>query len=202
MKTPMNQNLNAISVAMFLVFLSLLPSNLMAGTPTDQIRATVDEVVAILKDPQLQTEERHEERRKRLKQAIHRRFDFTEMARRSLGSEWRRLTPAERDQFTLLFTNLLERTYIDTLQSLDDEEIDFQEERREGDYAEVKSRILSTNGRDISINYRSFLVDGEWKIHDIVAENISLVNNYRSQFKRILAKSSYDELVRRIRKKL
>jgi phospholipid transport system substrate-binding protein len=202
MKTPTNQNLNAISVAMFLVFLYLLPSNLMAGTPTDQIRATVDEVVAILKDPQLELEERHEERRKRLQQAIHRRFDFTEMARRSLGGEWRRLTPAERDQFTLLFTDLLEGTYIDTLQFLDDEEIDFQGERREGDYAEVESRILSTNGRDISIKYRSFLVDGEWKIYDIVADNISLVNNYQSQFKRILAKSSYEELVRRIRKKL
>jgi len=202
MKIPMNQNLKAISVAMFLVFLYLLPSNLIAGTPTDQIRATVEEVVAILKDPQLQSEERHEERRQRLKQAINRRFDFTEMARRSLGREWRRLTPVERDEFTLLFTDLLERTYIDRLQSLDDEEIDFQGERREGNYAEVKSRILSTNGRDISINYRSFLVDGEWKIHDIVAENISLVNNYRSQFKRILAKGSFDELVRRIREKL
>ncbi len=66
----------------------------------------------------------------------------------------------------------------------------------------ISSRILRTNGRDISIKYRSFLVDGEWKIHDIVAENVSLVNNYRSQFKRILAKSSYDELVRRIREKL
>ena len=119
--------------------LYLLPSNLMAGTPTDQIRATVDEVVAILKDPQFKSEERHEERRQRLKQAINRRFDFTEMARRSLGREWRRLTPAERDQFTLLFTDLQERTYIDRLQSLDDEEIDFQGERREGDYAEVES---------------------------------------------------------------
>ncbi len=139
MKIPMNQNLNAISVAMFLVFLYLLPSNLMAGTPTDQIRATVDEVVAILKDPQFKSEESHEERRQRLKQAINLRFDFTEMARRSLGREWRRLTPAERDEFTLLFTDLQERTYIDRLQSLDDEEIDFQGERREGDYAEVES---------------------------------------------------------------
>lgn len=202
MKIPMNQNLNAISVAVLLVFLYLLPSNLMAGTATDQIRATVDEVVAILNDPQLKSEERHEERRKRLKQAIFRRFDFTEMARQSLGREWRRLTPTERDQFTLLFTDLLERIYIDRLQSLDNDEIDFLGERREGDYAEVESRILSINGRDISIKYRAFLVDGEWKIHDIVAENVSLVNNYRSQFKRILAKSSYDELVRRIRKKL
>ena len=198
----MNQNLNAISVAILLVFLYLLPSNLMAGTPTDQIRATVDKVDAILKDPQLKSEEKNEERRKRLKQAIYRRFDFTEMARQSLGREWRRLTPAERDQFTLLFTDLLERIYIDRLQFLDDDEIDFLGERRDGDYAEVESRILSINGRDISIKYRAFLVDGEWKIHDIVAENVSLVNNYRSQFKRILAKSSYDELVRRIRKKL
>ncbi len=87
-------------------------------------------------------------------------------------------------------------------QSFDDEEIDFLRVRREGDYAEVENRILTNKGGKVFVRYRSFLVDGEWKIYDIVAENISLVNNYRSQFKRILTKSSYEELVHRIRKKL
>ena len=81
-------------------------------------------------------------------------------------------------------------------QSFDDEEIDFLRVRREGDYAEVENRILTNKGGKVFVRYRSFLV------YDIVAENISLVNNYRSQFKRILTKSSYEELVHRIRKKL
>lgn len=162
----------------------------------------MDKVVAILKDPQLQSEERQEERWKQLRQAIYQRFDFTEMAKRSLGRQWRRLTPAERDEFTRLFTDLLERTYVSRLQSFYDEEIVFLRERRDGDYAEVESRILTNKGGKVFDKYRSFLVDGEWKIYDIVAENISLVSNYRPQFNRILAKSSYIELVQRIRKNL
>ncbi len=192
----------AVSVVVFLTILYLFPAILMAGTPTDQIRATVTEVMAILRDPQWQTEQKRQERRLALRRAIYQRFDFFEMARRSLGQRWGQLTLSERDEFTRVFTALLERTYIDRLESIEDEEIIFLPERRKGDYAEVESRIITNRGREHSVSYRFFLMDGKWKIYDIVAGNISMVNNYRSQFKRILAKSSYDELVRRMRKKL
>lgn len=198
----MMQSRKTISVLVFLAFLYLFPAILTAATPIDHIRATVTKVMAILKDPQWRTEQKREERRKKLRQAIYQRFDFIEMARRSLGHQWNRLTTSQREEFTRVFTALLERTYIGRLESIDDEEIIFLGERRKGDYAEVESRILSNDGREYSVNYRFFLMDGEWMIYDIVAGNISLVNNFRSQFKRILAKSSYQELVRKIRQKL
>ncbi len=202
MKKAMTKKHSTIFVSLFLLYFYLFPSSLNAGPPTDQIRATVDKVIAILKDPHLKSEERKEERLSQLKQVIYRRFDFSEMAKRSLGSQWRRITPAERREFTRLFTNLLERTYVNQIQAFNDEQIVFIRERRDGRYAEVESSITSGKGRKLSINYKSFLVNGEWKIYDVVAENISMVNNYRSQFNRIITKSSYEELIRKIKQKL
>ena len=189
-------------VALFLLSVHLLPLPAIAGTATDQIQATVNKVISILKDPQWNSKGRRAELRNQLKQVIYRRFDFNQMARRSLGRQWGRITPAERNEFTRLFTDLLERTYVNQIQGFNDERVVFTRERSDGNYAEVESRILTRTGKQFSVNYKSLLVDGEWKIYDIVAENISLVNNYRSQFRRILARSSYKELIRRIRQKL
>ncbi|MFQ5851128.1 MAG: phospholipid-binding protein MlaC, partial [Candidatus Binatia bacterium] len=187
--------------ALFLLFFYLFPSPLSAGPPTDQIRATLNKVIAILNDPQLKTQGRKKERRKKLQQVIYPRFDFTEMAKRSLGRYWRRLTPAEREEFVHLFTDLLERSYLNNIEAYNNEKFVFVRERRDGNYAEVESRILTSKGEEFSVNYKALSVNGEWKIYDIVAENISLVNNYRSQFNRIITKFSYQELTRRIREK-
>ncbi len=202
MKDSLLRSRTLFTTAMLLLSLFFFPSILLAGSPTEQIRATIDRAVAILKDPQFKTSLGWEEARSHLRRVIYDRFDFNEMARRTLGHRWRQLSLSEKEEFTGLFTALLERTYLDKLQSFDEDEITFLRERREDNYAEVVSRIRTRDGSKIFIKYRAYLVNGEWKIYDIVAENISLVNNYRSQFKRILAKSSYEELVKRIRQKL
>ncbi|MFQ5903890.1 MAG: phospholipid-binding protein MlaC, partial [Candidatus Binatia bacterium] len=174
---------------------------LRAGAPTDQIRTTVDKALAILKNPQLKSEARKKERRDQLRQVIYARFDFTEMAKRSLGSHWRRRTPEEREEFVQLFTDLLERAYVDRIESYNDETFIYLRENLDGSYAEVKSRIATHQGEEISLNYKVHLVNGEWKVYDIVAENISLVNNYRSQFNRVITNSSYEELIRKMKEK-
>jgi phospholipid transport system substrate-binding protein len=61
--------------------------------------------------------------------------------------------------------------------------------------------VLTSKGEEYSINYKAHLVNGEWRVYDVIAENISVVNNFRSQFSRVIARSSYDELVRRLRDK-
>ena len=129
------------------------------------------------------------------------RFDFAEMAKRSLGANWRRRTPQEQEEFVRLFTEVLERAYAEIIESYIDEKIVYLTEKIDSGYADVESKIVTSNGEEYSINYRAQLVGNEWKVYDVVAENISLVNNYRSQFNRVIAKSSYEELVRRLRDK-
>jgi phospholipid transport system substrate-binding protein len=177
------------------------PRPVAAATPTDQVRVTVDNLTAILKNPALKTESRKKDRREQLRRAIFARFDFTEMAKRSMGSEWRNLNPKQQAEFTQLFTELLERAYIDQIESYTNEKFVYGKEIVDQDYAEVQSKILTAKGEEFSLNYKVRLAGREWKVYDVVVENISLVNNYRSQFSRVIANQSYDELIRRLRDK-
>jgi phospholipid transport system substrate-binding protein len=182
-----------------LSFLTLAPPA-SAGAPTEQVRATVDNIAAILKNPALKTDAKRNERREQLRQAIFSRFDFTEMAKRSLGPHWRKLSPQDQEEFTRVFTDLLERAYIDQIEAYNDEKFVYVKETIDQDFAEVQSRIITPKG-EYSLNYRLHAVAPEWKVYDVVVENISLVNNYRSQFSRIIANQSYEELVRRMKSK-
>ncbi len=198
----MKQIYHRTAVVLLLLFFILpVPCPSSADAPTEQVRASVDKVLAILNNPQLKSGAKTKERRDQLRQVISSRFDFSEMARRSLGSQWRRLSPKEREEFVHLFTDLLERAYIDRIEGYGNGKFAYVKENLDKNYAEVQSRVVTGKGEEFSLNYKTVLVNGEWRVYDVVAENISLVNNYRSQFTRIIANSSYEELVRRMKEK-
>jgi phospholipid transport system substrate-binding protein len=180
---------------------SILIESAAAGMATEQIRNTVDQALLVLKDPRLRPPEKTQERRAQLKQVLFPRFDFTEMAKRALGANWRQRTAQEQEEFVQLFTELLERSYADIIETYTDQKIVYVGETQDGGYADVASKILTSNGVQYSLNYKAHLVNGEWRVYDVVAENISVVNNFRSQFDRVIARSSYQELVRRLRDK-
>lgn len=178
------------------------PGGTSAGVPTEQIRVTVDQVLRILKDPALNSASAKEARRSELTKAILPRFDFEEMAKRSLGAEWRRRTPAEQEEFTRLFTELLKNSYIESIESYRGEKVIYRNESQDGAYAEVGTKVINDRGEEFTIDYRLNLEGSQWKVYDVVTENISIVNNYRSQFSRILGRSSFAELLRAIRDKV
>ena len=184
------------------VFLLFYPFNALADSPTIRIKSTVDQVIQILIDPQLQGEGKKRERRKRLREAIFVRFDFQEMAQRSLGAHWQRRTPEEQTEFVRVFSALLEQTYVNRIESYNDEKFIYMNERIDGPYAEVGSKMRTSKGEEFTINYKLHRLGEDWKVYDLVIENVSLMNNYRSQFNRILTSSTYDELVSKIKLKL
>jgi phospholipid transport system substrate-binding protein len=183
------------------VLLLVQPVWVAAGVPGDQVRQSTDKLLAILKDPQLKGESKKNERRNKLKEVIYQRFDFTEMAKRSLGSEWRRRSPEEQKEFVKLFTDLLERAYLDQLESYNGEKIQYLKETEDDNRAQVDTKVIDNKGREFSVNYRLHNRNGDWKIYDVVIEDISLINNYRAQFNRVLAKSPYEDLVNRMKGK-
>jgi phospholipid transport system substrate-binding protein len=172
-----------------------------AGVPTEQTRTTVDKVLSILNNPELRSAARKSERREQLRAVIYPRFDFAEMAKRSLGPQWSRRSPQEQREFVRLFTEVLENSYVDTIESYNGEKITYTRENLDNDRAEVFTKVVTKKGEEFSVNYILRSVDGEWRVYDVVIENISLVNNYRSQFDRILAKDSFDELLRKLQAK-
>ena len=182
--------------------LLFLPFNAFADSPTVEIKSTVDQVIQILTTPQFRGESKKQERRKRLRDAIFVRFDFQEMAQRSLGAHWQRRTPEEQTQFIKVFSDLLEQTYVDKIESYNNEKFIYANERIDGSYAEVSSRMRTSKGEEFTINYKLHRVGEDWRVYDLVIENVSLINNYRSQFNRILTGSTYDELISRIKAKV
>ena len=198
----MKEKLPAALIALLLFFPAWLDTGAAAGgVPTDQIKATVDNALIVLRDPRFKSAAKNKERRAQLKQILFARFDFTEMARRALGPHWRRRTPQQQEEFVRLFTDLLERAYTDTIESYTDEKIIYVGEKQDGEYAEVNSKILTSKGQEYTIDYKTRTVGAEWKVYDVIVENISMVNNFRSQFNRVINNASYEELVRRLKDK-
>jgi phospholipid transport system substrate-binding protein len=169
---------------------------------TAQVKGTIDKVLEILRDPALKAPDKAEVRRKKLKEVIYPRFEFSEMAKRSLGPHWRNRTPKEREEFVSLFADLLEQSYHKKLESYTDEEILYTKEQMEDKFGLVVTKIVSQKENiEIPIEYRLLRQDGQWLVYDVVIEGVSMVSNYRSQFNRIIETSSYAELVKRMRVK-
>jgi phospholipid transport system substrate-binding protein len=170
-----------------------------AGEPTEAIREAVNQGVEILKNAKLDDPQQRSQVIDRLRKIVYPLFDFNEMAMRSLGANWRRIDPQQRKEFVSTFTALLEKTYADQIDLYDGQKVIYTGENIDGNYAQVDSRVIDKNGQTYSVNYRVHKVDGKWKIYDVVAENISVVNNYRSQFNRVIARSSFEELLKTMR---
>lgn len=184
------------------------------GPLTEQVRTTVEKVLVILEnssqnqnsangsshDSQKHKAEAELTYRNEIREAILPQFDFPEMARRSLGLNWRPRTRNEREEFVELFTSLLEDFFSGKIKSFEDEKFVYINEVQDGKYARVNTMILTKVGEEITINYMFHLVGENWKVYDMVIEHVSLVKNYRSQFNRIIANGSYQELVRRIKR--
>ena len=170
-----------------------------AGEATDLVRATVDEVLKIGNDESLS----EAQRRARIKQVVEKRFGWEEMARQSLGRYWNGLSPSQRSEFTKLFGDLLERTYINDIEAYrQGQEIRYGAERVDGDQIEVPSTVLTESRDRIPVNYRLLKTPNGWQVYDLVVDGVSLVSNYRSQFGRIIEQQGYPSLLKRIRAKV
>jgi phospholipid transport system substrate-binding protein len=184
-----------------LVWVILFPALSRAAGPTDQVRSTVDKVLAIVRSPKLKSPEQKKDFRARLAEIISPRFDFAEMAKRSLGPQWARRSPAEQREFVKLFTDLLGRSYADRIESYSSQKVVYTREVEDKEYAEVDTTVVSDKQEKVSINYKLRILDKEWRVYDLVIEDVSVVNNYRSQFNRVIAHSSFEELLRRLKEK-
>ena len=169
-----------------------------AGAPTDIAKQVIERALNVLNDPSSQGEAR----RQKVKRIVDPYFDYQEMAKRSLGPAWGKLSPGQRQEFVALFSQLLEASYSDKIEKYAQRvKIDYTGEILEGEYAEVRTVVVKANDR-IPLNYRLINEGGTWKVYDVIIEGVSLVSNYRSQFSKIIHESSYAELVKRLKTKV
>lgn len=172
-----------------------------AMTPTETVKSRVDQALQSLGQSSAATPEAAERRRAEIRRAADSLFDFSEMSRRALGRHWADRTPAERDEFVRLFTDLMARSYIGKIDRYAGEAIAYTGERVDGDEASVRSEVVTAKGSQIPVEYRLHRVNENWSAYDVFIENVSLVGTYRSQFDRIIKAESFADLLRRLREK-
>jgi phospholipid transport system substrate-binding protein len=195
----MLQNFLCRTFALLLVIFGLATPSL-AGEPTDHIRKTTDKIITILSDPALKNEV--QTRRKMLRNTLSERFDWEEMARLSLAGHWQGLTDEEKKEFVPLFTDLLERTYMNRIENYSGDKVTYDAERVKGNYSLVKVTIFTDKQVEIPVVYKMKKKGPEWTIYDVSIEGVSLVNNYRQQFDSIILSSSYQGLVEKLKEKV
>jgi len=189
-----------VGLGILMFFLSTLP--VYAGAPLDTVQTNVNNVLDVLRDPKLKGESAKKIKKEKLEVIYKQMFDEVELSRRTLGGNWSKLNPAQQQEFTQLYRQILEKAYIDKILSYTNEKIVFSKESRlSNNQAEVQTKVI-TSSKEIPIFYRVILKDGTWKVYDVAVENVSLVQNYRSQFNSILAKNTPDDLLEILRKKV
>jgi phospholipid transport system substrate-binding protein len=178
-----------------------VPANAWASDAMAEVKATVGQVLQILKNPEYKSA--LAQRRQKLRSVIGGHFDFADMSRSALGIHWKRLSEEQRREFVRLFTSLMEAAYMSRIESYSGQKIEFLKERADGPgYAEVYTSIVQNGAQPIRVNYRLKQTDSGWKVYDVLVDGISLVANYRNQFNRVINSKGYDGLVQQIKTKV
>jgi len=187
-------------LSILIIFVLSVP--VYAGVPMTAAETAVKRVLDVLRDPQLKSPAAKEIKKEKLRVIYKDMFDEIEFSRRTLTRNWNKFNPAQRAEFVQLFEQVLEKSYIDKILDYSNEKVDFYKENMISEsQAEIQTRII-TPSKEIPIFYRMIRKDGKWKAYDVVVENVSLVLNYRAQFRDILSDGTPEQLLEILRKKV
>lgn len=179
----------------------LAPVYLIAGPALDTVKANVTTVIDILKDPKLKGPQGKKAKEQKIEAIADKMFDYVELSKRTLGLNWNKFTIDQRKEFVELFKSMLRDTYIDRITAYTNEKVNFTKEVPLGENtAEVQTVIVSSSAQT-PINYRVINKNNEWKVYDVVIEGVSLISNYRTQFRDILGNNPPQTLIDTLRKK-
>jgi phospholipid transport system substrate-binding protein len=188
-----------LSTALFVLvsFLFFIPFVARAGEPTDQLSGTVNTLSGMLASAP-RAAMTSDELPDRVAKLIYERFDFAEMAKLSLGKHWNSISEDERQEFVEVFTTYVLRVYKSTLNSYNGEKISYEREVREGDHAQVDTKVMGKD-QTLFVDYRLHRLGDNWKIYDVAIEQVSITKNFRAQFNRVIAESSFKGLIERMK---
>jgi phospholipid transport system substrate-binding protein len=170
------------------------------GDPLAIVKSTVGEVLGVLQDKQMAPQARQ----RKVLEIVSGRLDFTDMARSSLGYNWKKLTTAQQQQFVPLFTAFMEDAYINKINDYSGQKVQFTgQTSTAADEAEVQTTVLPSDSsqQPIRINYMLKQTAGDWKVYDVTVDDISITANYRNQFNHVINERGFDALMTTMRDK-
>ena len=188
--------LNTFIFSCFLAFFSQL--SVAEASATDQVKATVDNVLEVLRNKSLD----QDTRRQKIRGLINERFYFRAMSQRALARNWRKASQEQQDKFVKLFSQLLEDTYIGRIEAYTDERVEYLREKSKSDTRAVVYTQIVTKTADIPISYKMAKKDDQWLVYDVVIEEVSLISNYNSSYAEIIKNDGIDGLLKKMEDKL
>jgi len=193
-------------ISLFVTHCFVLLLSVQAGIPTEQIRESTNKLLAVFEDPYFKEESRSDERRERIIEVADERFDWYTLCRSCLGRHWTKRTKEEKKAFINLLSEFLEYNYanliIDNFTNL--KEIKYIKERVDERFAFVSIDIIDKENVVYPLGYRLINKSDsdEWEVIDINIEGVGMVKNYRVQFDDIIRKSSFDDLMLKLKSRI
>lgn len=182
---------------MMAVALSFTSASLAASSPTDDVRTSVDAILVILQNGELDVQQKRAD----ISKIINKRFDFRAMSQRTLATNWKKTSDEEKKQFTALFSQLIESSYVGKIEAYTNEKVEYPGEKVKGKKAVVETLIL-TSSADIPVNYKLYQKGDQWLVYDVIIEGISLISNYRSSYQEIMKDEGFDGLLNKMQAKI
>jgi phospholipid transport system substrate-binding protein len=190
-----------IFCAVFVLMLSAAAFAAPEATPTQRVKQGVDTLITILSDPKMQDPAGHDEAVAELRTAAEKFIDFKLVTMYSVGRPWLDMSPKMQDDLTEAFIKLLERSYLKKIPAYGGQDVVYTKELVQGTKAKVFTELVDKD-KKIVVEFRLKTVDNQWMIYDVVAEGVSLVSNYRSQFSQVLADGTPEDLLKIIRERI
>ena len=189
------------AMILMVALLIVMPFQAYAASAKETVETSVNKVTKTLSDPTFKAKPK-DAKITEIGNIIGEVFDYTELSKRTLGREWKKMKPDQQKEFIELFKELLQGVYADRVLAYTDEKVVFDKEiELKKGRAEVQSNIVLSDGTKVPIFYRLTNQSGQWKTYDLIIEGVSLVKNYRSQFKEIISKDSPEKLLEIMRNK-
>ena len=193
------------ALAGLMIFIvSMVPFHVLAGSALDMVKTNANSVLDVLRDPKLKGDAGKKVKEQKIEAAAEKLFDYVELSKRTLGLNWNKLSMDQRKEFVELFKTLLRNTYIDRITAYTNEKVEFAKEVQLTETTTEVQSLVTKGNTKVPINYRVIKKGGDWMVYDVVIEGVSLISNYRTQFREILGNNppqvSIDTLRKRVGK--
>jgi phospholipid transport system substrate-binding protein len=193
--------MRSVLPGLLILVLLISPLPAAAESPLDTVKKNVNSVLEVLRNPALQGEANKQAKEQKIEEIAEQFFDFVALSKLTLGRSWRNFNKQQQKEFVSLYRTILKQAYMDRILAYTNEKVVFDREiMLSEDRAEVRTTII-TKSAEVPLDYRLVLEDGKWKVYDVIAEGISLVMNYRSQFREILANNPPEKVLKILREK-
>src|SRR5262245_21323247 len=186
-------NLKSIGNAVSIAFVLCAVSPVWADTPTTTVKNLLDAVRAYKTSGAPAS----------VQKTVEETLPLQDLSKEFLGPQWEKLSAAEQKNFVQLFRDLLQKVaYPKSADFFGDLHIEFVGEHIAGSDAVVETSVSHPKEGQVTIEYKLHQVGNHWLLTDVLLDSVSLVTNVRTQMQQVIAKESYQGLLKRMREKL